>query len=244
MTSSQKVVEIESVNPENKKPTFETIYNSTLSKVKEKVSAISIRPSTLHLIIKYVMEEVEETAAKGAEQKEMALKLIRALVVDLTKDADEEVLLKLIDDFLIIYPLSIFLILYLSISFSLFAYVLTKVSVTIYAGGIVVSELLNIDFWVGAIGIVIFTGAYTILGGLRAVVYTETLQTVVLIMGSVIITYLGFQEVGGWTQLTETVTQVSPEHFNMWRPWDGPDFPWAGLLFGGTIVGIWYWCTD
>ncbi len=128
--------------------------------------------------------------------------------------------------------------------FSLFAYVLTKVSVTIYAGGIVVSELLNIDFWVGAIGIVIFTGAYTILGGLRAVVYTETLQTVVLIMGSVIITYLGFQEVGGWTQLTETVTQVSPEHFNMWRPWDDPDFPWAGLLFGGTIVGIWYWCTD
>ena len=128
--------------------------------------------------------------------------------------------------------------------FSLFAYVLTKVSVTIYAGGIVVSELLNIDFWVGAIGIVIFTGAYTILGGLRAVVYTETLQTVVLIMGSVIITYLGFREVGGWTQLTETVTQVSPEHFNMWRPWDDPDFPWAGLLFGGTIVGIWYWCTD
>ena len=128
--------------------------------------------------------------------------------------------------------------------FSLFAYVLTKVSVTIYAGGIVVSELLNIDFWVGAIGIVIFTGAYTILGGLRAVVYTETLQTVVLILGSVIITYLGFQEVGGWNQLTETVTQASPEHFNMWRPWDDPDFPWAGLLFGGTIVGIWYWCTD
>tara|TARA_B100001093_G_scaffold475560_1_gene501214 strand:+ start:63 stop:509 length:447 start_codon:yes stop_codon:yes gene_type:complete len=103
MTSSQKVVEIESVNvestnPENKKPTFETIYNSTLNKVKEKVSAISIRPSTLHLIIKYVMEEVEETPAKGAEQKEMALKLIRALVVDLTEGADEEVLIKLIDD--------------------------------------------------------------------------------------------------------------------------------------------------
>ena len=128
--------------------------------------------------------------------------------------------------------------------FSLFAYVLTKVSVTIYAGGIVVSELLNLDFWVGAIGIVIFTGIYTIIGGLKAVVYTETLQTVVLIVGSVIITYLGFQEVGGWNQLTETVLEVSPDHFNMWRPWDDPDFPWAGLLFGGTIVGIWYWCTD
>ena len=128
--------------------------------------------------------------------------------------------------------------------FSLFAYVLTKVSVTIYAGGIVVSELLNLDFWVGAIGIVIFTGIYTIIGGLKAVVYTETLQTIVLILGSVIITFLGFQEVGGWDELTKTVTEVSPDHFNMWRPWDDPDFPWAGLLFGGTIVGIWYWCTD
>ena len=128
--------------------------------------------------------------------------------------------------------------------FSLFAYVLTKVSVTIYAGGIVVSELLNLDFWVGAIGIVVFTGIYTIVGGLKAVVYTETLQTVVLIAGSIIITYLGFQEVGGWDQLTKTVTEFSPEHFNMWRPWDDPEFPWAGLLFGGTIVGIWYWCTD
>ena len=128
--------------------------------------------------------------------------------------------------------------------FSLFAYVLTKVSVTIYAGGIVVSELLNLDFWVGAIGIVVFTGIYTIVGGLKAVVYTETLQTVVLIAGSIIITYLGFQEVGVWDQLTKTVIEVSPEHFNMWRPWDDPEFPWAGLLFGGTIVGIWYWCTD
>ena len=128
--------------------------------------------------------------------------------------------------------------------FSLFAYVLTKVSVTIYAGGIVVSELLNLDFWIGAIGIVVFTGLYTIIGGLKAVVYTETLQTVVLILGSVIITYLGFQEVGGWNELTKTVTEVSPDHFNMWRPMNDPDFPWTGLLIGGTIVGIWYWCTD
>ena len=128
--------------------------------------------------------------------------------------------------------------------FSLFAYVLTKVSVTIYAGGIVVSELLAIPFWYGAIGIVLFTGAYTIVGGMKAVIYTETLQTIVLILGSVIITYLGLLEVGGWTQLRETVTTVSPDHFNMWRPMSDPQFPWHGLLFGGTIVGIWYWCTD
>jgi SSS family solute:Na+ symporter len=79
---------------------------------------------------------------------------------------------------------------------------------------------------------------------MKAVIYTETLQTIVLILGSLIITYLGLQEVGGWTQLRETVIAVSPDHFNMWRPMTDPDFPWTGLLIGGTIVGIWYWCTD
>jgi SSS family solute:Na+ symporter len=128
--------------------------------------------------------------------------------------------------------------------FSLIAYVLTKVSVTIYAGGIVVSELLAIPFWYGAIGVVIFTGIYTIIGGMKAVIYTETLQAIVLILGSIIITYLGLQEVGGWNELRTIVISESPDHFNMWRPMNDPDFPWTGLLFGGTIVGIWYWCTD
>ena len=128
--------------------------------------------------------------------------------------------------------------------FSLVAYVLTKVSVTIYAGGIVVSELLGIPFWYGAIGVVVFTGIYTVIGGMKAVIYTETLQAIVLILGSVIITYLGLQEVGGWNELRNIVIAESPDHFNMWRPMTDPDFPWTGLLFGGTIVGVWYWCTD
>ena len=128
--------------------------------------------------------------------------------------------------------------------FSLVAYVLTKVSVTIYAGGIVVSELLGIPFWYGAIGVVVFTGIYTVIGGMKAVIYTETLQAIILIMGSIIITYLGLQEVGGWAELRNTVVAASPDHFNMWRPMSDPDFPWTGLLFGGTIVGVWYWCTE
>ena len=128
--------------------------------------------------------------------------------------------------------------------FSLIAYVLTKVSVTIYAGGIVVSELIGIPFWYGAIGVVIFTGVYTIIGGMKAVIYTETMQAFVLILGSLIITVLGLQEIGGWNELKSTVIENSPNHFNMWRPSNDPDFPWTGLLFGGTIVGLWYWCTD
>ena len=125
--------------------------------------------------------------------------------------------------------------------FSIIGYVLTKVSVTIYAGGIVVSQLLDIPFMVGAIGTVLITGLYTVLGGMRAVIYTEALQTVILIFGSLLITYFGYTAIGGFDELRAT---VGSEHFNMWRPIDDPDFPWTGMLFGGTIVGIWYWCTD
>lgn len=125
--------------------------------------------------------------------------------------------------------------------FSIAGYVLTKVSVTIYAGGIVVSKLLDVPFLTGAIVTVIITGLYTILGGMRAVVYTETVQTVLILLGSAIITYQGLQKIGGWHELRAT---VGSQHFNMWRPVSDPDFPWTGLLFGGTVVGIWYWCTD
>ena len=125
--------------------------------------------------------------------------------------------------------------------FSIVAYVLTKISVTIYAGGIVVSALLGIDFWTGAIATVILTGIYTVLGGMRAVVYTETLQALVLIAGAAVLTYIGLDRVGGWESMKATVT---PEYLNMWRPASDPDFPWPSLFISSTIVGIWYWCTD
>ena len=73
---------------------------------------------------------------------------------------------------------------------------------------------------------------------MKAVIYTETLQTVVLIFGSVIITFLGLQEVGGWSGLRETVTAVSPDHFNMWRPISDPDFPWTGLLIEELLLAF------
>lgn len=125
--------------------------------------------------------------------------------------------------------------------FSIVAYVLTKISVTIYAGGIVVSAILGIDFWTGAIASVILTGSYTVLGGMRAVVYTETLQALVLVAGASVLTYIGLDRVGGWESMKTTVT---PEYLNMWRPASNPDFPWPYLFISSTIVGIWYWCTD
>jgi SSS family solute:Na+ symporter len=148
--------------------------------------------------------------------------------------------------------------------FSIAGYVLTKVSVTIYAGGIVVSSLVGPElinsgfgqffinlfgltesndpaFWLSSFIIVLVTGLYTILGGMRAVVYTEAFQTIILLVGSTIITVMGLNAVGGWSELKAT---AGSDHFNMWRSSNHPDFPWTGLLFGGTIVGIWYWCTD
>ncbi|HMJ68208.1 MAG TPA: sodium:solute symporter [Cyclobacteriaceae bacterium] len=125
--------------------------------------------------------------------------------------------------------------------FSLLAYVLTKVSVTVYAGGIVISQLLGIDFWFGALITVVLTGAYTVLGGMRAVVYTEALQTVVLVLGAGTLTAVGLMEVGGWEGLKSS---LEPGYLNMWRPASDPDFPWPSLVISSTIVGIWYWCTD
>jgi solute:Na+ symporter, SSS family len=125
--------------------------------------------------------------------------------------------------------------------FSLIAYVLTKVSVTVYAGGIVIASILNIDFWFGALATVILTGIYTILGGMRAVVYTEALQTIVLVLGAATLTFIGLDSIGGWSGLKSS---LEPGYLNMWRPASDPDFPWPSLVITSTIVGTWYWCTD
>lgn len=125
--------------------------------------------------------------------------------------------------------------------FSLIAYVLTKVSVTVYAGGIVIASILNIDFWFGALLTVVLTGLYTVLGGMRAVVYTEALQTIVIVFGAGTLTFVGLHEVGGWSGMKAA---LEPGYLDMWRPASDPDFPWPSLVITSTIVGTWYWCTD
>lgn len=131
---------------------------------------------------------------------------------------------------------------------SLVAYVFTKVSVTVYAGGLVFQTLLPDlevaglnSFWLGAVSVVVLTGIYTSFGGLRAVVYTDAMQTVVLILGSLCVTAIGLYHLGGWAELREL---SGSERFNLWRPASDPDFPWPGMLFAAPIVGLWYWCTD
>ena len=124
---------------------------------------------------------------------------------------------------------------------SIVGYVLTKISVTIFAGGIVFEAIMGIDFWTGALVVVVITGVYTIFGGLRAVLYTDLLQMFVLIGGAVAVTFLGLNALGGWSAMTDT---VGPEFLSFWKPMSDPDFPWTGILFGAPILGVWYWCTD
>ena len=124
---------------------------------------------------------------------------------------------------------------------SLISYVLTKVSVTVYAGGVVLESVLGLSFWTGAVLMVVLTGVYTILGGMKAVMYTSVIQTPILIMGSVMIVIIGLIKLGGWGNMCDL---VGPEKLNMFKPVTDPDFPWTGLVFGVPIVGLWYWCTD
>ncbi len=129
---------------------------------------------------------------------------------------------------------------YLS-SISLIAYVFTKISVAIYAGTLVLTEILGWDMWASAIVLIVATGAYTVFGGLRAVIYTELFQAFVLIAGAVFLTIASVSQAGG---LNVMVEKVDADFFNLWKAMDHPDFPWTGILFGAPIVGIWYWCTD
>jgi SSS family solute:Na+ symporter len=152
---------------------------------------------------------------------------------------------------------------------SLVAYVLTKLAVGIFAGGIVFAVLMpdvrigSLDsFWVGSILVIVLTGLYTILGGMRAVAYTSAIQTLVLVLGSALATIFGLKALGGWSVLREV---CGSEMFNLWRPivpkgmqatwapvmesgrmawYFNGNYPWIGMLFCAPIIGLWYWCTD
>jgi SSS family solute:Na+ symporter len=133
---------------------------------------------------------------------------------------------------------------------SLIAYVFTKVAVTVYAGALVFQTLLpdtfgspENAFWVGAFVTVFLTGIYTVLGGLRAVVYTEVAQTFILLIGSFIISWIGLKSLGGWGELINTV-KPHADKFALWRPNSDPNFPWLGVMIASPVIGIWYWCTD
>jgi SSS family solute:Na+ symporter len=139
---------------------------------------------------------------------------------------------------------------------SLVSYVFTKVAVTVYAGGIVFKEVFGIEsmfgidfFWISAVGLVVLTGIYTTLGGMKAVLYTSVLQTPVLLVGSLAVLVIGLIKLGGWSEMME-ICRAVPVNADgntmteLMRSARDPEFPWTGVILGSAIIGFWYWCTD
>ncbi len=139
---------------------------------------------------------------------------------------------------------------------SLVSYVFTKVAVTVYAGGVVFKQVFGIEsmfgidfFWISAIGLVILTGIYTTLGGMKAVLYTSVLQTPVLLLGSIVVLIIGLIKLGGWSEMMEICRAVPVNDYGnnmtqLMRSAHDPEFPWTGVILGSAIIGFWYWCTD
>lgn len=162
---------------------------------------------------------------------------------------------------------------------SIITFILSKIAVGIFAGGVVFGTLLPelqitigstvIDsFWIGSISVIILTGLYTCLGGMRAVAYNDAVQVVILIGGSALLTFYGLHKLGGWHELR---TICGSEMFNLWKPivpagqiatwapvkelgesgqivkqawYFNSQFPWLGMAICAPVIGLWYWCTD
>jgi len=144
---------------------------------------------------------------------------------------------------------------------TLIAYVLTKVSVTAFTGGIFMESLLGLPFWYGAIGLIVLTGIFTVLGGMKGVMTLSAIQTPILIIGSFLVLFLGLAALGGgsiahgWTAMIDYSKTLSVGsdgiahgtnhmfHFNTGDPlYD--EYPGFWVFIGASIIGFWYWCTD
>jgi len=139
---------------------------------------------------------------------------------------------------------------------TLVAYVLTKVSVTAFTGGIFFKFLLDIPFWYGAIGLIAITAVFTVFGGMKGVMTLSTIQTPILIIGSFLVLFLGLNMLGdgsitaGWGEMMR-VCNAAHDGFgttHMFHPDPAdpmyPQFPGYVVFLGASIIGFWYWCTD
>ncbi|XP_078095937.1 sodium/myo-inositol cotransporter 2-like [Mustelus asterias] len=141
---------------------------------------------------------------------------------------------------------------------SLFVYIFTKISVDIYAGAIFIHLALQWDLYLSVIGLLVITAIYTVGGGLAAVIYTDALQTLIILIGAFILMAFAFIRIEGYTSLKKkyfmaistvhnpnsTCGLPSQDAFHIFQAATEPDYPWPGVIFGITILSTWYWCTD
>uniref|UniRef100_A0A8D0Q7J9 Solute carrier family 5 member 10 n=1 Tax=Sus scrofa TaxID=9823 RepID=A0A8D0Q7J9_PIG len=146
---------------------------------------------------------------------------------------------------------------YLSV-LSLLLSIFTKISIDLYAGALFVHICLGWNFYLSTCLMLVITALYTIAGGLAAVIYTDALQTLIMVVGAVILTVKAFQQIGGYEQLAAAYAQAIPsktisnttchlpraDAMHMFRDPATGDLPWTGMTFGLTIMATWYWCTD
>ena len=156
---------------------------------------------------------------------------------------------------------------------SLAAYVLTKISVTVFAGAlffevmmpemqITIGGTVITSFWIGAVATVVLAGLYSSIGGLSAVVYTDLVQTSIILAGTLSVTAFAFYHLGhsgialpdgttaqsvtdGWQVLKATIKSTgNVEQFGLWHTLSHKAFPWLGVIVASATIGVWYWCTD
>ncbi|XP_041492300.1 sodium/glucose cotransporter 1-like isoform X3 [Microtus oregoni] len=151
---------------------------------------------------------------------------------------------------------------YLSV-LSLLLYIFTKISADIFSGALFINLALGLDIYLAIFILLAITALYTITGGLAAVIYTDTLQTAIMLVGSCILTGFAFTEVGGYDAFVEKYMNAIPtvvsegnltikeecytpraDSFHIFRDPITGDIPWPGLIFGLAILTLWYWCTD
>ncbi|KAM7369081.1 hypothetical protein PAMP_013378 [Pampus punctatissimus] len=147
---------------------------------------------------------------------------------------------------------------YLSV-LSLFLYVFTKISADMFSGAIFINQALGLNIYLAVVILLLITALYTVTGGLAAVIYTDTLQTIIMVVGSFILMGFAFNEVGGYEKfherymnaipsmtanISESCYEPRPDSFHIFRNAITGDLPWPGLVFGLTIQATWYWCTD
>ncbi|ESP00615.1 hypothetical protein LOTGIDRAFT_213032 [Lottia gigantea] len=139
---------------------------------------------------------------------------------------------------------------------SLIIYVFTKISADMYAGAIFINQAVQWNIYVGVLVLLAITAIYTVSGGLKAVIYTDTLQTVIMVGGALVLMVLSFTKVGGIETLYEKYKYAIPddvngtcgiptdEAFHLLRDVNAGDLPWPGNVFGITILSTWYFCSD
>lgn len=127
---------------------------------------------------------------------------------------------------------------------SLLLYLFTKVSATLYAGQVLLEQVTEVNKWVAAVLLILGTALYTMMGGLTAVIYTEALQTVVLLGGGFMLFGCSMGRIGGMQGLVDRASIVGGEFTHIFRSTNDPEFPWTGFVFGYYWVALWYWCCD